>query len=43
LAVIGQTLYRAGVKPTNDNPNVARLMNLAKDLPFTNEDRETVN
>jgi hypothetical protein len=38
LAVIGQTLFRAGVKPVNDNPHVALLGRTFADLPFKTED-----
>jgi hypothetical protein len=34
LSVIGATLYRAGVKPTNDNPAVQRLARDFDSLPF---------
>jgi Mg/Co/Ni transporter MgtE len=37
LAVIGQTLFRAGVKPTNDNPHAALLGRTFADLPFREE------
>jgi hypothetical protein len=38
LAVIGQTLFRAGVKPVNDNPHVALLGRTFADLPFKDND-----
>jgi hypothetical protein len=34
LAVIGQTLFRAGVKPVSDSPSHQALMSAMKDLPF---------
>jgi hypothetical protein len=41
LAVIGQTLFRAGVKPVNDNPHVALLGRTFADLPFKDTDEPT--
>jgi hypothetical protein len=35
LAVIGQTLFRAGVKPTTDSPTHQAFMRAIQDLPFT--------
>jgi hypothetical protein len=40
LAVIGQTLFRAGVKPTNDNPHHQKLARAYESLPFKVEDGE---
>jgi hypothetical protein len=38
LSVIGATLYRAGVKPTNDNPAHNALARAYQSLPFTTAD-----
>jgi hypothetical protein len=39
LAVIGQTLYRAGTKPVNDSPAMSALRTAYDSLPFrTNAD-----
>jgi hypothetical protein len=39
LAVIGQTLYRAGTKPVNDSPAMTTLRTTFDSLPFrTNAD-----
>ena len=39
LAVIGQTLYRAGTKPVNDSPAMSTLRTAYDSLPFrTNAD-----
>jgi hypothetical protein len=39
LAVIGQTLYRAGTKPVNDSPAMTTLRTTYDSLPFrTNAD-----
>jgi hypothetical protein len=38
LAVIGATLYRAGVKPTTDSPTHQAFMRAAQDLPFKSTD-----
>ena len=38
LTVIGNTLSRAGVRPTDDSPSMAQLRRNAMDLPFTNTD-----
>lgn len=40
LNVIGATLYRAGVKPTNDNPHHQKLARAYKSLPFKAQDDE---
>jgi hypothetical protein len=45
LAVISATLYRSGVKPTNDSPSMAQLAKVAQALPFkpSDENKETLN
>jgi hypothetical protein len=43
LAVIGQTLFRAGVKPTNDNPNMNSLARAYESLPFTTDSEGKMN
>jgi hypothetical protein len=40
LTVIGATLYRAGVKPTNDNPSHQKLARAFESLPFMTDDGE---
>jgi hypothetical protein len=40
LAVIGQTLFRSGTKPTNDAPNVQSLARAYRDLPFKTDIEE---
>jgi hypothetical protein len=41
LAVIGQTLFRSGTKPTNDAPNVQSLSRAYRDLPFKTDGEES--
>ena len=35
LAVIGQTLFRSGIKATDDSPNIRNLARAYEALPFT--------
>jgi hypothetical protein len=40
LAVISATLYRSGVKPTNDSPAHQNLVRAFEGLPFKSEDEK---
>ena len=40
LAVIGQTLYRAGTKPVNDSPAMSTLRTAYDSLPFRVSDAD---
>jgi hypothetical protein len=43
LAVIGQTLYRANIKPVNDSPAHLKLARAFESLPFKDEGAEVLN